>query len=445
MRCEHDRAPLGQAPLGLDAAGASRRGSRAAAGAGARAGDPGARRARARASRAGARARAPRGGRGRAGARPRRPARRGPAGSRRRRPPRRRGWASSSSPRRRRRAACGRCGGRPTRSPARRAGRPCGRGSRRRSTAGRPASRRRARRSPPRPRPPPRGPPSARTIAGAAWRSCTGAKAHTSRPAQPRRASAASTSSRALPPSPVITPIVRGSSGRGRRFWRLEQALGVELPAQALDPRQQVSVAGEAQVAHREGEARGGGGAAGVVVAAAGHHHLHALRRRAPRARSSPPSPRARPRRGSRRSASRSSKYTRARDGRRFTSSPTSCTRAKERSFDAQRRRVLADRIRARQRAVRVCPAAAGAAGERRRGHATQDRRYDRRRCGAANPGLALTERRGQAQQRPSRTLAQAPARLRRSAQRGHGAASTGPAARRARPARAARGAARPT
>src|SRR5271155_1090006 len=32
-------------------------------------------------------------------------------------------------------------------------------------------------------------------------------------------------------------------------------------------------------------------------------------------------------------SASRSSKYTRARDGRRFTSSPTSCTRVRERSF----------------------------------------------------------------------------------------------------------------
>ena len=59
---------------------------------------------------------------------------------------------------------------------------------------------------------------SARVIAGAAWRSCTGAKAHTSVPAQPRRRRPASTSSRALPPSPETTPIVRGSDGRARRF-----------------------------------------------------------------------------------------------------------------------------------------------------------------------------------------------------------------------------------
>ena len=58
----------------------------------------------------------------------------------------------------------------------------------------------------------------ARVIAGAAWRSWTGANAQTTRPAQPRRRSPASTSSRALPPSPVTTPIVRGSAGRGRRF-----------------------------------------------------------------------------------------------------------------------------------------------------------------------------------------------------------------------------------
>ena len=59
---------------------------------------------------------------------------------------------------------------------------------------------------------------SARVIAGAAWRSCTGANAHTIRPAQPRRRSPASTSSRALPPSPETTPMQRGSDGRGSRF-----------------------------------------------------------------------------------------------------------------------------------------------------------------------------------------------------------------------------------
>ena len=88
---------------------------------------------------------------------------------------------------------------------------------------------------------------SARVIAGAAWRSCTGANAHTSRPAQPRRRSPASTSSRALPPSPVTTPMVRGSDGRGSALLRLEQPLGGERPAQPLELREQVALAGDAQ------------------------------------------------------------------------------------------------------------------------------------------------------------------------------------------------------
>ena len=58
----------------------------------------------------------------------------------------------------------------------------------------------------------------AAAIRGAAWRSWTGTKAHTSRPLQPRRRRPASTSSRALPPSPVTTPIVLGSRARGSRF-----------------------------------------------------------------------------------------------------------------------------------------------------------------------------------------------------------------------------------
>ena len=68
---------------------------------------------------------------------------------------------------------------------------------------------------------------------------------------------------------------------RRQALLGLEQPLAVELLAQALDPREQVAVAGEAQVEHGEGEAGRGRGAAGVVVAAAGDDHLHALRRRA--------------------------------------------------------------------------------------------------------------------------------------------------------------------
>ena len=51
-------------------------------------------------------------------------------------------------------------------------------------------------------------------IAGAAWRSCTGAKAQTTVPRQPRRSNPASRSRRAAPVSAVTTPIVFGSSGR---------------------------------------------------------------------------------------------------------------------------------------------------------------------------------------------------------------------------------------
>ncbi len=65
----------------------------------------------------------------------------------------------------------------------------------------------------------------------------------------------------------------------------LEQALGVELAAQALDPREQIALAGHAQIEYREGEPRRGGRAAGVVVAAAGDDDLHALARRTAGAR----------------------------------------------------------------------------------------------------------------------------------------------------------------
>ena len=111
------------------------------------------------------------------------------------------------------------------------------------------------------------------------------------RPAQPRRASAASTSSRALPLSPVITPIVRGSSGRGRRFWRSSSPSASScLRRRSMRASRSPSPATRRSVTAKEKPGRGGG-AAGVVVAAAGHHDLHALRGRARRrGRSSPPS-----------------------------------------------------------------------------------------------------------------------------------------------------------
>ena len=150
----------------------------------------------------------------------------------------------------------------------------------------------------------------------------------------------------------MITPIVRGSSGTRQELLGLEQALGVELLAQPLDPREQVALAGDAQVGDVEGEGRGGGRAAGVVVAAAGDHHLHALGRRPPARASIASQSWRQAAHGIAPVASRSSKYTRARDGRRLTSSPISCTRANAAQPRAQRGRVLADRERAGERAV---------------------------------------------------------------------------------------------
>ena len=72
---------------------------------------------------------------------------------------------------------------------------------------------------------------------GAAWRSCTGTNAHTSRPLQPRRRRPASTSSRALPRSPVTTPIVLGSRGRASCFW------GVNSPSACSVRRRRSSAA----------------------------------------------------------------------------------------------------------------------------------------------------------------------------------------------------------
>ena len=105
--------------------------------------------------------------------------------------------------------------------------------------------------------PPPRAtttrrPPEGREVLqrardrGAAWRSCTGANAHTTRPPQPRRRRPASTSSRALPPSPVTTPIMRGSAGAGGAA-AARKPLGVQRAPQPVELGEQVALAGQPQ------------------------------------------------------------------------------------------------------------------------------------------------------------------------------------------------------
>src|SRR6202034_2669026 len=78
---------------------------------------------------------------------------------------------------------------------------------------------------------------SAAAIRGAAWRSWTGTKAHTRRPPQPRRRSPART---------------------GQELLGLEQALGVELAAQALQRGEQVPFARDPELADGEAEGRRG-------------------------------------------------------------------------------------------------------------------------------------------------------------------------------------------
>ena len=117
-------------------------------------------------------------------------------------------------------------------------------------------------------------PCSAAAIAGAAWRSWTGAKAQTTVPPQPRRAQ----------PGEQVAP---GGAGFGRDdadrlrqqrprqlLLQLEQALGAQLLAQRLQPRQQVALAGQPHVGGAEAEAGRGLAAAGVVVGPAGDHQF---------------------------------------------------------------------------------------------------------------------------------------------------------------------------
>ena len=102
------------------------------------------------------------------------------------------------------------------------------------------------------------------------------------RAAPPSRGGAgpASTSSRALPDSPVTTPMQRGSVGRGSAFCGSNSPSACELAAQLLELGEQVALAGHAQPRDREGERRRRGPRARVVVAPARDDHLRAVGQR---------------------------------------------------------------------------------------------------------------------------------------------------------------------
>ena len=159
--------------------------------------------------------------------------------------------------------------------------------------------------------------------------------------------------------------MLRGSSLARAAALALEQPLGGELPAQALDPRQQVALAGDAHVVHGEAEAGRGGRAAGVVVAAAREHHLHAVLRAPPR-RAHHRLPVVPPGAAGDRAGgvAQLEVHARARAMRRLPSSPMICTRANARSLIAQRGRVLAHRKGPRERAVGDARARPGSAGD---------------------------------------------------------------------------------
>ena len=166
-------------------------------------------------------------------------------------------------------------------------------------------------------------------IAGAAWRSCTGANAHTTRPAQPRRRRPASTSSRALPVSRAHDPDRPRQRAPRQALLRLEQALGVERAAQPVELGQQVALAGQPQSGHRERERRRGGARADVVGRTRRRRRPAAVGDR--RLDPAPRSPRATSSTAARRRASRSSNQTFARPTLKPKTSPNTCTRANPR------------------------------------------------------------------------------------------------------------------
>ena len=170
-------------------------------------------------------------------------------------PPRRRGSGSSTRPRRRRRSACGRCGGRPTRSPGRGAARPSGTAPRRRTRTGRRASRRRGRRSRPRPR---RTPPArAGRRRSPARRAGPGRGRTPIRSAPPSRAAGARedvvTRFAALAGDDADNPRERGTR---EPLLRLEQTVGGEPAAQTLELDQKIALALNPQLRDVEAERR---------------------------------------------------------------------------------------------------------------------------------------------------------------------------------------------
>ena len=207
------------------------------------------------------------------------PARRGPRCSRPARPSRRRGSASSTRRPRRRRAASGPCGGRRSEIT----------GTRSSATVRHSVSSQNANRSAS--DPPPRATTitstsshaarscSLRVIAGAACRSCTGAKPHTTRPAH--RGAAARRARRRAPSRLAGDHADALRQPRPRQLLlRREQPFGVEALAQLVELREQIALARDPQPRHRERERRRSGPRAGVVVAPTRHDDLRPVRQR---------------------------------------------------------------------------------------------------------------------------------------------------------------------
>ena len=293
---------------------------------------------------------------------------------------------------------------------------------------------------------------SARVIAGAAWRSCTGANAHTTRP---RPAAAAQ------PGEHVVARLAalagddadRARQRRARQpLLRLEQALGVQRAAQPLELGQQVALAGQPQAGDREGELRRGG------ARARGSSRSRPRRRPARRRRASASPSASQSSRhiehGSAPAPSRSSNHTRARPALKPNTSPKTCTRANSRRRSRSARRVVRRPGTAPRARSRGCPRAragrrrapaltrvasasarttAGAVGPARDG----DQRVDADRLEGGQP---LVERRPAWWRAPSRRSARASARRRRARGRRRGTPPgtraprrRGPRARRAR------------
>ena len=90
-----------------------------------------------------------------------------------------------------------------------------------------------------------RGRAAPRAIRGAAWRSCTGANAQTSRPAQPRRASAGDEVLARLAGLGADDADRARQQHARQRALAVEQAVGGERAAAPLDLREQVALAGD--------------------------------------------------------------------------------------------------------------------------------------------------------------------------------------------------------